>query len=336
MHFIFRLIGSVLRHSIVPAIFLAAGWYGGAKHGAPDLLIRAVDGAVARAQVVLSPLVSQGVEKGGEIAADAAERGGELAVEAAQEGGEAVADVVEQALEDLAEAPGEESQPTDSKEASEPEEVTAEEEAPASEASEPEIVEEKEPESEPEPAPAPAPVSSATDNGGDIVLCPGMNIANAPRADANGLVRQAGAKVRYKGVDLLLMPATKSCLSSGYGNRNGRLHKGVDYHTQENGMVLAAGDGVIAEAVSRSDYGNMIVIDHGNGVYTRYAHLARFGSGVREGASVASGQVLGPIGTSGASRVIHLHWEILEGDISAQAGSFGLEPVNPFSLPAAQ
>lgn len=159
-----------------------------------------------------------------------------------------------------------------------------------------------------------------------------MTVTNRPRSNSDRVVKRAGATVRYKGVELLLMPATKSCLSSGYGNRNGRLHKGVDYHTQENGNALAAGDGVIIQRVTRRDYGNMIVIDHGNDVYTLYAHLARFGSGVREGASVSQGQVLGPIGTTGASSVIHLHWEVLSGEWNDAAGPFGLNPVNPFSL----
>lgn len=94
----------------------------------------------------------------------------------------------------------------------------------------------------------------------------------------------------------------------------------------------AAGAGRIVEAVSRSDYGNMIVLDHGGGVYTRYAHLARFSSGVRKGASVQMGQTLGPIGKSGASTIVHLHYEVLTGDYDTSAKSFGLDAVDPLGL----
>ena len=274
----------------MPAVFLAIGWYGGAKYGAPDIVIRAVDGVAAQIGIALAPIV----DRGGEIAADGVEQGGEY-----------VAGTVEQMLEVLAEE-------------------TA---GPARREGETEETEQAVPEPRQTGA---APSSAAAE--GDIVLCPRMSVSNAPRASADGVVREAGASVRYKGVELLLMPATKSCLSSGYGSRNGRLHKGVDYYTQEDGAALAAGDGVIVEALSRSDYGNMVVIDHGNEVFTRYAHLARFGSDVREGASVRQGQPLGPIGATGATSVRHLHWEVLTGDYNTRAGSFGLEAVNPFSL----
>ena len=160
-----------------------------------------------------------------------------------------------------------------------------------------------------------------------------MSVSNAPRADSNGVVRRAGATITFKGVNLLLMPATQSCLSSGYGNRNGKLHKGVDYHPRSGkGDVLAAGDGVIIQATTRDDYGTMIVIDHGNDVYTLYAHLAGFGSGMREGVSVRQGQVIAPIGNTGYSNIIHLHWEVLSGKWNDAAGPFGLNPINPFAL----
>ena len=77
---------------------------------------------------------------------------------------------------------------------------------------------------------------------------------------------------------------------------------------------------------------NVIVIDHGAGVYTRYSHLARFGRGVREGANVRQGQVLGPIGKTGASSIVHLHYEVLIGDYNTAAKSFGLEAKDPFKL----
>ncbi len=182
------------------------------------------------------------------------------------------------------------------------------------------------------PAPPAAPPAFQTD---DALMVCATSVSNAPRVDENRMVAGFQPIVSIDGVELLIAPATRSCLSSGFGPRgsSGRLHRGVDYYTKEAGDVLAAGDGVILEAVYRDDYGYMVVIDHGGGIYTRSAHLKRFNEGVVAGASVTRGQVLGPIGSSGAyTSAVHLHLEFLRGDITNPRGSFGLEPINPFAL----
>ncbi len=181
------------------------------------------------------------------------------------------------------------------------------------------------------PAANSATKSSAYFDAGRIDLCP-TAISNSPRLDADGKAF-GGPVVEIKGAALMLAPATNSCLSSGYGPRSGKLHRGVDYYSKTGGAVLAAGDGVIKEAIMRSDFGNMIVIDHGGGVFTRYAHLASFRKGVVEGGSVSRGDELGPIGQTGATSVRHLHYEILTGAYVGAVGSFGLSAHNPFDLP---
>ena len=191
-------------------------------------------------------------------------------------------------------------------------------------------------------APTAAPAASAPSyakapaakSAGSIALCP-MQISNPPPVGANGKVA-GGPLIAINGVKLLLQPATNVCLSSGYGQRNGKTHRGVDYHTRAEGDVLAAGDGTILEAMARADFGNMIVIDHGGGVYTRYAHLASFSKSVAVGASVKMGTKLGPIGATGATTVKHLHFEILSGKYVAGVGTFGLASHDPFALPAAK
>lgn len=295
MGFIFRILRRVLMMLVAPALLIGAGWYGGAKYGASPLLINAVDGALSKGRALLTPILGKAVEKSGEVAASAA-----------QQGSEYVVGTVEQMLRDLADAP-QESEETG-------EDLTPE--TPSEAGGTPTVA-------------APSPQVAASDG---IILC-NMRISNQPRRGNPGTsIGGTGETTTYKGAELLLMPATKACLSSGYGYRNGKLHKGVDYYSDQGGDALAAGDGRIVEAVSRSDYGNMVVIDHGGGVYTRYAHLARFGGGVREGASVRMGETLGPIGQSGASSIVHLHYEVLTGDYNTNAKSFGLNAVDPFGL----
>ncbi len=93
---------------------------------------------------------------------------------------------------------------------------------------------------------------------------------------------------------------------------------------------------MVIERVYRDDFGNMLLIDHGGGVYTRYAHLASFGQGVVAGARVTAGQQIGLMGNTAAYPLpIHLHYEVLLGDYNNSRRSFGLETRDPFSFPAA-
>lgn len=169
-----------------------------------------------------------------------------------------------------------------------------------------------------------------------LKTCPRMTISNGPRVGADGVVQGYAKFVSVNGVKLATYPAPGACLSSGFGARNGRLHKGVDYYSPDGGPIFAAGDGRIVELKYRDDFGNMIVIDHGGGVFTRYAHLSSFERGLAEGATVKAGQPLGLMGNTAAYRIpIHLHYELLMGDINTQKGSFGLEPKAIFTYPAA-
>ena len=161
----------------------------------------------------------------------------------------------------------------------------------------------------------------------EVYTCPGMEISNEPVVDADDRLRNFKPLVNVEGVTLAAAPISHGCVSSGYGNRDGKLHKGIDYHSEAVSNVYAAGSGIIVEAVYRDDYGNMVVIDHGNGVYTRYAHLKSFASGIAEGKSVTGTTKLGQMGqTAGYSVPVHLHYELLLGDFDTPAKSFGLEP----------
>ena len=162
-------------------------------------------------------------------------------------------------------------------------------------------------------------------------LCPRMSVANAPPTDASGRVRNYARVVDVSGVAIAINPTLGACLSSAFGARGGRMHKGLDLHAANGGPIFAGGDGIVIERKYRDDYGNMLLIDHGNGVYTRYAHLSSFANDAIVGAHVAAGQQIGLMGNTASYQIpVHLHYELLLGDYANARGSFGLTPHSPF------
>lgn len=91
----------------------------------------------------------------------------------------------------------------------------------------------------------------------------------------------------------------------------GRLHKGLDLYTGSPSPVFAAADGEIEFAGDLGDYGETVVIRHGAGVQTRYAHLSGYARGIRAGAYVRAGEVIGETGRTGNATAVHLHYEII-------------------------
>ncbi len=89
-----------------------------------------------------------------------------------------------------------------------------------------------------------------------------------------------------------------------------RAHTGVDFGAPTGTRVKATSDAVVAFAGPRGGYGNLVILRHNNGYETYYAHLSAFASGLRPGRSVEQGQLIGYVGTTGASTGPHLHYEI--------------------------
>ncbi len=104
-------------------------------------------------------------------------------------------------------------------------------------------------------------------------------------------------------------------LSSPYGNRRDPFTGGPDFHpgldiSADYGQpVHATADGRIAVAERSGSYGNLVEIDHGYGIVTRYGHLSRFRA--TAGQQVHRGDVIGYVGSTGRSTSAHLHYEIL-------------------------
>jgi murein DD-endopeptidase MepM/ murein hydrolase activator NlpD len=103
-------------------------------------------------------------------------------------------------------------------------------------------------------------------------------------------------------------------LSSGYGNRKdpfthqGDFHPGLDISADYGQPVLATGDAIVATAGLNGAYGNMVTLDHGFGIVTKYGHLSRIG--VMDAQRVKRGDVIGYVGSTGRSTGSHLHYEI--------------------------
>jgi murein DD-endopeptidase MepM/ murein hydrolase activator NlpD len=105
-------------------------------------------------------------------------------------------------------------------------------------------------------------------------------------------------------------------MASGYGYRIHPIyqtrifHEGMDFSCDIGTPVYATADGVVKKARRESGYGYIIVIDHGYGYETRYAHLKSFN--VKQGQRVQRGQTIALSGNSGRSTGPHLHYEVLQ------------------------
>lgn len=105
----------------------------------------------------------------------------------------------------------------------------------------------------------------------------------------------------------------KGRISSNYGSRklaitSNRFHYGLDLAAATGTEVKASKSGVVKEASWIGGYGNAVYIDHPDGTQTRYAHMSKLN--VAEGDSVAQGEVIGKVGSTGVSTGPHLHFEI--------------------------
>ena len=116
---------------------------------------------------------------------------------------------------------------------------------------------------------------------------------------------------------LIRTPISGARLSSSYGMRRhpisgyNSMHRGVDFAAPTGTPIIAAGSGVITEAGWYGSYGRYIRIRHNSTYETAYAHISRIARGIRPGARVEQGQIIGYVGSTGRSTGPHLHYEIL-------------------------
>ena len=118
----------------------------------------------------------------------------------------------------------------------------------------------------------------------------------------------------------LRSPLAFSRVSSGFAMRfspilrKWREHKGIDYAAPAGTNVKTTADGTVEFVGRQNGYGNVIVLKHQGGYRTYYAHLSRFAGGLRKGARVQQGDVIGYVGQTGWATGPHLHYEFRVND----------------------
>lgn len=124
----------------------------------------------------------------------------------------------------------------------------------------------------------------------------------------NAVAKKGTKVVLGEGTGTFAWPVVSATITSGYGTRWGKLHKGIDLISKKKD-ILASDNGKVVAAGNKSDYGNYIIIDHLNGYKTLYGHLSKIYTKV--GSIVEKGERIGYMGSTGDSTGVHLHFEIL-------------------------
>ena len=117
---------------------------------------------------------------------------------------------------------------------------------------------------------------------------------------------------------LMKTPINGARLSSSFGLRKhpilgyNKLHQGTDFAAKRGTPIMASGSGIIQRAQKYKGYGNYVSIKHNSTFLTAYAHMSKFGRGVKKGARITQGQIIGYVGSTGMSTGPHLHYEVIK------------------------
>lgn len=109
-------------------------------------------------------------------------------------------------------------------------------------------------------------------------------------------------------------------VTSGFGARWGRMHEGIDIGAPTGAPIVAARTGTVTYAGTMGNYGRFVLIDHGGGLSTAYAHMSTIA--VRVGQQVGTGQRIGSVGCSGSCTGPHLHFEVRIGGSARNPSSY--------------
>jgi murein DD-endopeptidase MepM/ murein hydrolase activator NlpD len=153
-----------------------------------------------------------------------------------------------------------------------------------------------------------------------------LGIEADQRTDVFTLLESRLLESRLTALMIPNSPPVEGAVGSGFGFRSdpftGRaaLHTGLDFPTDTGTPVRAAAGGVVLSSEYHPEYGQLVELDHGNGLVTRYAHNSRVL--VRAGDLVRRAQVISEVGTSGRSTGPHLHFEVLVDGVPQNPAKF--------------
>tara|TARA_Y100000766_G_scaffold282352_1_gene295489 strand:+ start:104 stop:1402 length:1299 start_codon:yes stop_codon:yes gene_type:complete len=117
---------------------------------------------------------------------------------------------------------------------------------------------------------------------------------------------------------LMKTPINGARLSSSFGKRKHpilgftKMHTGTDFAAPKGTPIMASGDGIIIKSSWCGGGGNCVKIKHNSVYQTVYAHMSKFGRGIKKGVRVKQGQIIGYVGSTGLSTGPHLHYEVIE------------------------
>lgn len=123
-----------------------------------------------------------------------------------------------------------------------------------------------------------------------------------------------------QGTGSFICPLTGYKLGSPYGMRNGRMHFGVDLLAPAGTDIMAADTGTVVFTGYRNSYGLLVIVDHGNGFSTYYAHCSAVS--VKAGDNVQKGMKIADVGRTGNATGTHVHFEIRSADICRNPASY--------------
>ena len=133
--------------------------------------------------------------------------------------------------------------------------------------------------------------------------------------DINDYFDERGQSIKKT---LMKTPINGARLSSSFGKRKHpilgftKMHTGTDFAAPMGTPIMASGDGVVTKASWCGGGGNCVKIKHNSVYSTVYAHLSKFGRGIKKGTRVKQGQTIGYVGSTGMSTGPHLHYEVIE------------------------
>ncbi|HPR06827.1 MAG TPA: M23 family metallopeptidase, partial [Denitromonas sp.] len=135
----------------------------------------------------------------------------------------------------------------------------------------------------------------------------------------------------------LRFPLEFTRVTSGFSQRfhpilkKWRQHKGVDFGAPSGSAIKATSNGTVDFVGTKGGYGKVVILRHRDKITTLYGHMSGFASGLRKGAAVSQGDIIGYVGQTGWATGPHLHYEFRISDTAKDPMSIALPTANPLS-----